>query len=85
MDFVNSCGGLTVAGRQVPTKAALSLPSSAGQGRENEMKGSWVEIRTGRSLSNYHYQQNRLDVGKKINLIYYQSNQSRIMRNKTKS
>ena len=41
------CGGLTLAGYQVPTKAALSLPSSAGQGRENIMKGSWVEIRTG--------------------------------------
>jgi len=35
----------------VPTKAALSLPCSAGQGRENVAKGSWVEIRTGRDRS----------------------------------
>ena len=45
------CGGLTLAGCQVPTKAALSLHSSAGQGRENITKGSWVEIRTGRDHS----------------------------------
>jgi len=33
-------------------QAALSLrPSSAGQGRENTMKSSWVEIRTGRDHS----------------------------------
>ena len=79
------CGGLTLAGHQALTKAALSLPSSAGQGRENITKGSWIEIRTGRSLTNYCHGQNRLDLGKKINLIYYQSNQSRIMRNKTKA
>uniref|UniRef100_A0A8C4UT56 60S ribosomal protein L37a n=1 Tax=Falco tinnunculus TaxID=100819 RepID=A0A8C4UT56_FALTI len=29
------CGGLTLAGCQVPTKAALSLPFSGGQRREN--------------------------------------------------
>jgi len=46
---IGNCGGLTVAGHQVPTKAALSLPSSAGQGRENRTKGSWVEVRAGRS------------------------------------
>ena len=34
-----------------------------------------------RSLTNYHHGQNRLDLGK---LVYYQSSQSRIMRNKTK-
>jgi len=34
------CGGLTLAGGQVSTKATLSLLSSAGQGRENVMKGS---------------------------------------------
>jgi len=48
---VPHCGGLTLAGGQVPTKAALSLPSSAGQGRGNMMKGSRVETRTGRDLS----------------------------------
>jgi len=35
----------------VPTKAALSLPSSTGQARRNIMKGSWVEIRAGRDHS----------------------------------
>ena len=45
------CGGLTLAGGQVPPKAALSPPSSAGQGRGNGTKGSWVEIRAGRDHS----------------------------------
>jgi len=41
------CGGLALAGHQVPTKAtSLSLPSSAGQGEKR--KGSWVEIKTGK-------------------------------------
>jgi len=44
------------------------------------MKGLWVEIRAGKgSLSSYHHGQNRLDSGK-IKLVYYQSNESRIMR-----
>lgn len=34
---VSVCGGLTVGGHHMPTKATLSLPSSAGQGRENIM------------------------------------------------
>jgi len=45
------CGGLTLAGLQVPTKAVLSPHSSTGQRRENIMKGLWVEIRTGRDRS----------------------------------
>jgi len=32
------CAGLTLAGHQVPTKAVLSLPSSAGQGKQNTAK-----------------------------------------------
>jgi len=39
------------AGHHVPTKATLSSPYSTGWGSENTMKGSWVEIRTGRHLS----------------------------------
>lgn len=39
---------MTLGGRQVPTRAALSLPPSAGQGRQNMMKSLWVEIQTGR-------------------------------------
>jgi len=47
---VDPCGRLTLARCQVPTKATLSFPS-AGQGRANVTKGSWVEIRTGRDHS----------------------------------
>ena len=49
-----------------PPKLLYHSLSSAGQGRENKMKGSWVKIRTGRSLTNYHHGQNRLDLGKKL-------------------
>lgn len=49
--FVVWYGCLTLAGCQVPTKAALPLPSSVGQGKENTMKGSWVEVRAGRDQS----------------------------------
>jgi len=35
----------------VPTKAALSLPSSAGQGRENTTKGLWIEVWIGKDYS----------------------------------
>jgi len=38
-------------GLQVPTKAALSLPSSTGQEKENRTKGLWVKIRAGRGHS----------------------------------
>jgi len=62
----SACGGLTLAGFQVPVKAALSLPYSGGQGRQNITKGSWVEIRTGRSLTNYCHRKNRLNLGKLI-------------------
>ena len=76
----HACDRLTLVGCQVPTKPLYHSPSSTEQGRENTMKDSWVEIRTGRSLSTYSHGQNRLDWGKLIN----QSNQSRIMRNKNK-
>jgi len=51
---------------QVPTNAALSLPSSAGQGRENITKGSWVEIWTERSFTNHCHRQNRLNFGRLV-------------------
>jgi len=79
---VENCGGLTLDGQQVPTKAALSIPSSAGQGRENMTKDSWVKIRTGR------YHSPITIIGKtdptwrnQFNFIANQ-NHSRIMRNK---
>ena len=58
------CSGLTLAECQVPTKAALSLPLHNWTGGENKTKGSWIEIRTGRSFTNYRHGQNRLDLGK---------------------
>lgn len=78
VSFIVCCGGSTLAGCQVATKAILSLPSSAGQGRGNITKGSWVEIRKRES---YHHRQSWLGLGK-MNLIYNQSYQIRIMRNK---
>ena len=39
------CGGLTLAGCQVPTKATLSLPLLSWTGGDNKTKGSWVKIR----------------------------------------
>ena len=75
-----------LAGRQVSIKAALSLPllSQTGERKYNKRLVGQDTDRE-RSLTNYRHRQNGLDLGKKINLIYYQSNQSRIMRNKTKS
>lgn len=74
------CGALTLAGCQVLTKAALLCPSSAGQERENITKGSWVEVRTGKGHSSITViDKTDLAWG---NLIYYQSNHSRVMRNK---
>lgn len=37
LPMIAVCGGLTLGGCHVPTKATRSLPSSAGQGRENIM------------------------------------------------
>jgi len=34
-----------------PPKLLCCSPSSAGQGRENKSKGSWVEIRTGKDYT----------------------------------
>ena len=46
--------------------AAVSLPLLSRTGGENMMKSLWVEIRTGRTLTNYHHAQNRLNLGKLI-------------------
>lgn len=40
VDAMGSCCGLMLAESQALTKAAHSLPSAAGKGRENRMKGS---------------------------------------------
>jgi len=65
--FLSHCGGLTLARCQVPSKDTLSLHLLSWMGRENILKGSWIEIRTGRSLTNYCHGQNGLDL-EKINL-----------------
>ena len=66
-------------------QAALSLPFSAGQGEKNYNKRLVGQDQDReRSFTNYHHGQNRLNLGK-INTVYCQSNQSRVMRNTTKS
>jgi len=49
--YVCMLSWFSLTGHQVPTKAALSLTSSAGQGRENMMKVLWVKIRMRRNYS----------------------------------
>ena len=68
---IQICGGLTLAGCQVPTKAALSLPSSAGQGRENIMKSLCIKVRTGRDHSATTVM-GKTDLGKLTLFIYNQ-------------
>lgn len=41
-----------------PSSCSLSLPP---QQVDNRMKRSWILIKTGRSLTSYQYEQNRLD------------------------
>lgn len=48
--------------------ATLSFPLLNRIGEENMMKSSWAEVRMGRSLTNYHHGQRRLNLGK-INLF----------------
>jgi len=61
------CGGLTLAGQQVHTKAALSLPllSWTGERKYNERLLGRDKGRE-RSVTNYHHRQNRLDLEKLI-------------------
>jgi len=71
---------------QVPTKTALSLPPLNWTGkRKYDEKLMGQDKDRERSLTNYCHGQNRLNLGRKGSLIYCQSNQSRIVRNKTKS
>lgn len=55
-----------------PHPAALSLPLLHGM--RNRMESSWVEIKAGRWLTNYHYKQNRFNLGK-INQMHCQFKQ----------
>jgi len=47
---VYSCYGLVWINVRCPLQPPYHSPSSAGQGRENMMKGSWVKIR----IRKYH-------------------------------
>jgi len=51
MKSFKHCFGLAWINARCPTKPLYHCPSSAGQGRGNVMKGSRVEIRTGRDHS----------------------------------
>jgi len=71
---------------QVPTKTALSLLllNWTGERKYDErLEGRDKERK--RSLTNYCHGQNRLNLGRKGSLTNHQSNQSRIMKNKTRS
>jgi len=47
----HNCHGLAWLDTRCPSNLLYHSPSSAGQGRENMTKVSWVEIRTGRNHS----------------------------------
>jgi len=74
------CGTLALANSQTPTQQLSRCPSSTGQGK-NGTKTSWVEVGTGRLLTRCCHRQNRLHLVK-INLIYYQVKQIRVVRNR---
>jgi len=69
------CGGVDLDWLPGAHQATLSLPLLSRTGEKNRagMKSSQAEIRTGRSLANYHHRQNSLNLGK-INLMCRQLN-----------
>ena len=81
---LDCCRGLAWMNARCPRTALYYSSSSARQGRKNIMTGLWVKIRTGRDYLPIIIMGKRDWTWGKI-LIYHQSNQSRIMRNKTKS
>ena len=71
---------------QVPTKTVLSLPLPSWTGeRKCDERLEGRDKDRERSLTNYCHGQNRLNLGRKGSLTNHQSNQSRIMKNKTRS
>jgi len=71
---------------EVLVKTALSLALLNWTGERKYGESLVGREKDGeRSLTNYHHRQNRLTLWRKGSLIYHQSNQSRIMRNKTRS
>jgi len=71
---------------QVSTKTTSSVPllNWTGERKYDErLKGRDKDRE--RSLTNYCHGQNRLNLGRKGSFIHHQSNQSRIVRNKSRS
>lgn len=60
-----------------PPSCSGAFPSSTGHGEKTRWKSSWIEIKTGSTLSDYHHRQNRLE---DINLLPVKLN-----RNKTQN
>lgn len=80
--FLDQCGGLSLAGCLVPTKSALSLPSSSGQGRENIIQNIIKGLLSKRQEEITHplplqAKQTGLE---EMSWIYHQPNQSRTLR-----
>lgn len=81
MFFLSShCGELTLAGLQVPTKPFYHSSSGQGRGNYEERLKGWDKVR-----ESNHRLLSWEPTWEKINLIYYQSNHSRIIRNENKS
>ena len=80
------CFGLAWIHARCPPTPLYHSASSVGQGRGNMMKVSRVKTRTGRDHSPITVtDKTDWTWGEKEGLIYHQSNQSRIVRNKTRS
>lgn len=75
--LVKECSGLTLAICQMPTQL-LSVPLLNWAEEENRMKKlmGWDKDR---EVTNCHHGQNRVDLGK-INVIYCQLKESRMVR-----
>jgi len=70
---------------QVPTKTTLSSPLQLDRGEEIRRKAQRLRQGQEQSLTNYCHGQNRLNLERKGSLIHHQSNQSGIVRNKSRS
>jgi len=79
-----SCFGLAWISARSHQKPSLPLLSWTGERKYGERLEGRDKDR-GRSLTDYYHGQNRLNLGRKGSLIRHQSNQSRIVRNKTRS
>jgi len=75
---------LSLAGSQEPTKASLPLPLLRRTGERKYSEKLVVKIRAGRHHSSITVM-GKTDLSGEISLIYFQSEQRMLMRNKTKS